>query len=301
MSKSKALIIVESPAKIKTLKKFLGSEYQFASSYGHVRDLPQKGFGINIEGDFEPQYEILADKKKVITELKALAKKCEVVYLSPDPDREGEAIAWHIASILPAETKIQRTAFNAITKEAVLAALKNPHNIDIDLVNAQQARRLLDRIVGYKISPLLSRKLPGRSGLSAGRVQSVALKLVVDREKEIEKFKPVEYWNLSSLLQDPDSKKEFLARLYAVDGKRVEKEKVEGKEYTIIDNEKSALTLVERLEKAHYKVARVEKKEKKRQPEPPFITSTLQQEASRHLRFSPRQNNECCPRFIRRG
>lgn len=287
MSKSKALIIVESPAKIKTLKKFLGSNYLFASSFGHVRDLPQKGFGIDVEKNFEPEYEILPDKKKVITELKKLAKECDVVYLSPDPDREGEAIAWHIASILPPKTEIKRTAFNAITKDAVLNALKNPHDIDISLVNAQQARRLLDRIVGYKISPLLSRKLQRRSGLSAGRVQSVALKLVVDREKEIEKFIPVEYWNIGAILKDPETKKEFLARLVAIHGKKVEKEKIDEKDCALINNEKTAQSIVEQLEKASFKVLKVEKKEKKRNPEPPFITSTLQQEASRHLRFSP--------------
>lgn len=287
MAKSKALIIVESPAKIKTLKKFLGKEYLFASSFGHVRDLPQKGFGIDVENDFEPEYEVLEDKKKVITELKKLAKEVEVVYLSPDPDREGEAIAWHIASILPAKTKIKRTAFNAITKEAVLNALKHPQSIDTALVNAQQARRLLDRIVGYKISPILARKLQMRSGLSAGRVQSVALKLVVDREKEIERFKPVEYWNIGAILKDPKTQKEFLARLFSVKGKKVEKEKVEGKDVELIGNEAKAKDIVKILEKASYTVGEVEKKEKRRNPEPPFITSTLQQEASRHIRFSP--------------
>ncbi len=287
MSKSKALIIVESPAKIKTLKKFLGAGYLFASSFGHVRDLPQKGFGIDIEHDFEPEYEILPDKKKVIADLKKLAKECDVVYLSPDPDREGEAIAWHIASILPPKTVIKRTAFNAITKDAVLHALKHPKDIDTALVNAQQARRLLDRIVGYKISPLLSRKLQRRSGLSAGRVQSVALKLVVDREKEIEKFIPVEYWNIGTILKDTETKKELLARLFTINGKKVEKEKIEGKEVSLVNNEESAKSIVKKLEKASFKVFKVEKKEKRRNPEPPFITSTLQQEASRHLRFSP--------------
>jgi DNA topoisomerase-1 len=194
----KALIIVESPAKIKTLKKFLGKEFIFASSVGHVRDLPQKGFGIDIEHDFEPQYEILPDKKEVIAKLKEAAKECDVVYLSPDPDREGEAIAWHIAAILPPKTVIKRTAFNSITKDAVVYALEHPEEIDLALVNAQQARRLLDRIVGYKISPILARKIQRKSGVSAGRVQSVALKLVVDREKEIEAFKPVEYWNVGA-------------------------------------------------------------------------------------------------------
>lgn len=282
----KALIIVESPAKIKTLKKFLGKEFIFASSLGHIRDLPQKGFGIDVEHDFEPQYEILPDKKEVIEKLKEAALQCDVVYLSPDPDREGEAIAWHIAAILPPDTVIKRTAFNAITKDAVLDAIAHPSDIDGALVNAQQARRLLDRIVGYKISPILARKIQRRRGVSAGRVQSVALKLVVDREKEIEAFRPVEYWNIGAILKDGDPTKKFPARLYSVDGKRWEKEAQEGKDFFLIPNQEVAASVVARLEKASYTVEKVEKKEKKRNPEPPFITSTLQQEASRHFRFS---------------
>jgi len=228
---SKSLIIVESPTKIKTLKKFLGSEYLFESSLGHVRDLPQKGFGIDVENNFDPQYEILPDKKEVIEKLKKAAKLVDTVYLSPDPDREGEAIAWHIASILPKGTKIKRVTFNAITKDAVTEALSHPRAIDQALVNAQQARRLLDRIVGYKISPILTRRVQGmqEGGLSAGRVQSAALKIVVDREREIEAFIPVEYWNIESLLQTGSSDTSFQAQLYSVDGMRVQKEKVEGK------------------------------------------------------------------------
>lgn len=282
----KALIIVESPAKIKTLQKFLGKNFIFAASFGHVRDLPAKGFGIDVEHDFEPQYEILLDKKEVIDKLKKAAKECDVVYLSPDPDREGEAIAWHISCLLPKNTVIKRAAFNAITKEAVKEALEHPQEIDLALVNAQQARRLLDRIVGYKISPILARKMQQRSGISAGRVQSVALKLVVDREKEIELFQPIEYWNVGALLRDGDPSKQFPARLYSIDGKKLEKEPIEGKEVAILNNKEKADTIVKRLEKAKYKVASVEKKEKRRNPEPPFITSTLQQEASRHFRFS---------------
>jgi DNA topoisomerase I len=282
----KALIIVESPAKIKTLKKFLGDKYVFASSLGHVRDLPQKGFGIDIEHDFEPQYEILPDKKEVIDKLRDAAKGCEVVYLSPDPDREGEAIAWHIAALLPPKTNIKRMAFNAITKNAVLEALSHPEEINLALVNAQQARRLLDRIVGYKISPILFRKIQRSKGVSAGRVQSVALKLVVDREKEIEAFKAVEYWNLGAILQDGEPAKKFLARVHTIDGKKWEKEAQEGKDVFLIHNQSIADSIAARLEKASYKVSKVEKKEKRRNPEPPFITSTLQQEASRHHRFS---------------
>src|SRR5579871_2055496 len=232
----KALIIVESPAKIKTLKKFLGSNYLFESSLGHVRDLPQKGFGIDVEHDFEPAYTILPDKKEVIERLKKAAKEVDVVYLSPDPDREGEAIAWHIASILPKGTKYKRVTFNAITKEAVMEALKEPRNIDQALVDAQQARRLLDRIVGYKISPILTRRVQGArdGGLSAGRVQSVALKLVVDREKEIDAFIPVEYWNIGTVLEGKSIDRPFLASLYTVDGLRVEKEKTSDKECFLI-------------------------------------------------------------------
>ena len=186
----KALIIVESPAKVKTLKKFLGPKYSVESSVGHIRDLPKKGFGIDVENDFEPQYAIMEDKKEVVQRLKKAAKEVEIVYLSPDPDREGEAIAWHIQSILPPGTKSKRVTFNAITKDAVTEALQHPRDIDQALVDAQQARRMLDRIVGYKISPILTRRVQGSrtGGLSAGRVQSVALKLVVDREKEIDKF-----------------------------------------------------------------------------------------------------------------
>lgn len=280
------LIIVESPAKIKTLKKFLGREYTFASSVGHVRDLPQKGFGIDVEKDFEPEYVPLPDKKEVISKLKKAAAEADEVYLSPDPDREGEAIAWHIASLLPKGTLIKRCTFHAITKDAVKEALNHPREIDSALVNAQQARRLLDRIVGYKISPILARKLQQRSGISAGRVQSVALKLVVDREKEIERFKPVEYWNIFVHLRDGEPSKSFVARIYTIDGKRLEKEPVENKQVLTIPNQAAAETLVERLERGTFSVESVEKKEKKRHPEPPFITSTLQQEASRHFRFS---------------
>jgi len=289
MGKGKTLIIVESPTKVKTLKKFLGNAYHVESSVGHIRDLPTRGFGIDLENDFEPQYENLPDKKDVIDKLKKTAKECDTVYLSPDPDREGEAIAWHIAHILPKGPTVQRVTFNAITKDAVSEALKHPRKIDISLVNAQQARRLLDRIVGYKISPLLQRRIK-RSGsggnLSAGRVQSVALKLVVDREKEIEAFDPVEYWNISATLQQNPKERSFIAALYSIDGKKVEKEGIKGKDVALIPNEIEAKKLVTALNHATFKVSHVEKKEKKRHPVPPFITSTLQQEASRHYGFA---------------
>lgn len=283
----KSLVIVESPTKIKTLKKFLGNQYVFESSLGHIRDLPQKEFGIDVEHNFEPTYVTLPEKKEVIKRLQDAAKHADTVYLSPDPDREGEAIAWHIAAILPKKTKIKRVAFQSITKSAVQEALAHPRDIDMDLVNAQQARRLLDRIVGYKISPILTRRVKrGNQGTSAGRVQSVALKLVVDREKEIEAFVPTEYWSLEALLDTLKGERPFVAHLYSVDGLKVEKEKVNDKPCYLIGSETAAKDVLARMQKAHYKVDSVERKEKKRNPVPPFITSTLQQEASRHYGFS---------------
>lgn len=282
----KALVIVESPTKIKTLKKFLGDKFIFESSLGHIRDLPQKEFGIDVEHDFEPKYVTLPDKKDVIKRLQDAAKKADTVYLSPDPDREGEAIAWHIASILPKGTNIKRVAFQSITKAAVQEALDNPRDIDMDLVDAQQARRLLDRIVGYKISPILTRRVKrGRQGTSAGRVQSVALKLVVDREKEIDAFNPVEYWTLETQLETPSKERPFTAYLNLVEGLKIEKEKGD-KPCFLIPDKKTADQLLARLKKAHYHVGEVEQKEKKRNPVPPFITSTIQQEASRHYGFN---------------
>lgn len=286
---SKALIIVESPAKIKTLKKFLGEKFLFESSIGHIRDLPEKEFGIDFNNDFEPTYITLPDKENVISKLRKAAKECDVVYLCPDPDREGEAIAWHIAQVLPIGTEMRRVTFNSITKEAVQKALQSPREIDIAMVNAQQARRLLDRIVGYKISPILNKRIQrGKASyVSAGRVQSVALKLVVDREKEIEAFKPTEYWNLAALLTHQKSKESpFRAGLYSVDGKRVEKEANDNKDVFLIGNKETADAIVKRMQHSPYRVESVDRKEKKRNPVPPFITSTLQQEASRHHGFS---------------
>lgn len=280
----KTLVIVESPAKIKTLQKFLGPEYIFASSIGHIRDLPQKDFGIDVDHDFDPTYVTMPDKKDVIATLKAESKKVDQVLLAPDPDREGEAIAWHIASILPKDTPIQRITFYSITKNQVLEALKHPRDIDESLVNAQQARRLLDRIVGYKISPILTRRVKrGRSGTSAGRVQSIALKFVVEREKEIEAFTSVEYWNIYVTF---DGKKTFDSQLISVDGKKVDKESSGKKDIFVIPNKEIADNLVQKLASSSYSVNKIDKKEKKRNPVPPFITSTLQQEASRHYGFS---------------
>ena len=256
----------------------------------------KKGFGIDIENAFEPVYENLPDKKDVIAKLKRTAKECDTIYLSPDPDREGEAIAWHIAAILPKGPKVKRVTFNAITKDAVTEALKNPRVINLDLVDAQQARRLLDRMVGYKISPLLQRRIKrkGSGSLSAGRVQSVALKLVVDREKEIEAFVPVEYWNIGAILRPNPKERAFPAILYAVEGKKVEKELVKGKDVYLIQNEIEANKITATLKHSTYTISKVEKKEKKRRPVPPFITSTLQQEASRHYGFSAQTDNEHC-------
>ncbi len=289
MSK-KYLIIVESPAKIKTLKRFLGPSYIFESSYGHIRDLPAHEFGIDIDHDFEPSYVPLEDKKAVIQKLKKLAKECDTVYLSPDPDREGEAIAWHIKELLGSKTDIQRVSFNSITKEAVQEAISHPRDIDMALVNAQQTRRLLDRLVGYTVSPLLSRKLGrhGKNSISAGRVQSAALKIVVDRERAITAFIPCEFWNITAWVKDDKENKSFAAALYSVDGKRVEKEPSDKEDRTTVPNETTSAEIKKALENcSSYTVVRVDKKEKKRQPEAPFITSTLQQEASRHFRFSP--------------
>lgn len=282
----KALIIVESPAKIKTLKKFLGPSYSVASSVGHIRDLPKKSLGIDIEKDFEPAYETLEEKKKVIAELKKKAKEAEIVYLAPDPDREGEAIAWHIMNILPKGTKFERITFNQLTKQVVVDALKAPREIDMNLVNAQQARRLLDRLVGYKLSPIVHRKIqqtPGSGFLSAGRVQSVALKLIVLRELQIEAFKPVEYWNLGAKLEK--DKSQFEVHLTHVENKKVEIETKNNKT-TTIESEGRATAIKNMLDNSIYTIESVVKKQKRRHPSPPFITSTLQQEAARHYGFS---------------
>lgn len=296
MSKEKKLIIVESPAKIKSLRQFLGSDFMFESSFGHVRDLPGSEFGVDVEKNFEPTYKPLPEKKAVIAKLKKAAKECAVVYLSPDPDREGEAIAWHIAELLGPKVSCKRISFNSITKEAVREAVAHPRDIDMALVNAQQARRLLDRLVGYSLSPLLSRKLRrgGKQSISAGRVQSVALKLVVDREKEIEAFISKEYWTISVELNTKKEKELFFATLFSINGKRIEKEPIPGKEdITTLPNEQTATEIKEALRQIDpYVVSRIEKKDRKRQPEAPFITSTLQQEASRHFRFSPTKTME---------
>ena len=268
------LIIVESPAKANTIKKFLGGSTKVVASLGHIRDLPKSKLGVDIEHDFEPEYINIRGKGDLIKSLKKDAKQAKKVYLATDPDREGEAIAWHLATILKDETdKITRVTFNEITKGAVQKAIKEPRDIDVNLVDAQQARRVLDRIVGYKISPLLWKKV--RRGLSAGRVQSVAVKLIVDREDEIEKFEPEEYWNIYTKLEDKDTNKQFEAKFYGKNGKKQE-----------IHNKEEVDLILKNIKEAKYFVEEIKKGEKKRTPAPPFTTSTMQQEASRKLGFT---------------
>ena len=272
---SKSLIIVESPAKTKTLKNFLGSGYTIEASMGHVRDLPKNRLGVNVEKDFEPQYISIPERREVINRLRQATKNADVVYLASDPDREGEAIAWHLLETLKLKNA-RRIQFNEITETAVREALANAHDIDMDLVNAQQARRVLDRLVGYKLSPLLWRKV--KRNLSAGRVQSVAVRLICDREREIDAFVPVEYRSIVATLSPKDREHLFDAKLVFRDGKKLD-----------INNEQEANDLLETLKGAHYKVVDIRKTEKRRNPPAPFITSTLQQEASRKLNFGARR------------
>jgi DNA topoisomerase-1 len=277
---NKSLIIVESPSKAKTIGKFLGSKYKVVASVGHVRDLPKSKLGIDIENNFEPQYIPIRGKGDIIKELKKEAKNAPRVYLGTDPDREGEAISWHIAYLLGIdESEACRIEFNEITKQTIQNAVKNPRPIDRRLVDAQQARRVLDRLVGYKISPLLWRKI--RRGLSAGRVQSAALKLICDREKAIREFTPKEYWTVSAILEkmsDTDGndskKKQFAAKLTEYKGKKL-----------TIDNKEKADAAIAAIDRENFVVKNVETKERIKKPLPPFITSSLQQEASNKLGF----------------
>ena len=271
------LVIVESPAKAKTIKKYLGPGYEVIASMGHVRDLPKSKIGVDLENDFEPIYTDMKGKEDVIKELKKYAKKCDKIYLATDPDREGEAISWHIAQMLDLDLNTDnRVAFNEITKFGVQSGMSNPHKINIDLVNAQQARRILDRILGYKLSPFLWRKV--KRGLSAGRVQSVAVSLVVDRENEIRKFVTQEYWSIDGKFTAPSSRKIFSAKLASIDTKKVD-----------LKNESETNSILASLENEEFKVTKVKKRVTKRQPAPPYITSTLQQEASRRMGFQARR------------
>lgn len=276
MAKAKDLVIVESPAKAKTIEKYLGGNYKVTASMGHLRDLPKSKMGVDIENGFEPQYIAVRDKTELISQLKKDAKSAKTVYLATDPDREGEAISWHLKELLdlPAE-KARRVTFNEITKKVVQESIQHPRDIDQDLVDAQQARRILDRIVGYKLSPLLWRKV--KTGLSAGRVQSVATRMVVDREEEIKAFVSEEYWLLDALLSRQDGGS-FTARYYGEGEKKRELKSREDVDAILADTKDTPFT-----------VKAVKRGEKQRTPAPPFITSTLQQEASRRLSMTPRR------------
>ena len=271
------LVIVESPAKAKTIKKYLGKNYEVVASMGHVRDLPKARLSVDIKNNFAPKYDIIKGKEKLVKELKALAADSDSVYLATDPDREGEAISWHLAYILGLpEDYCQRVEFNEITKTGVKNGMEHPRSINTDLVNAQQARRILDRLVGYKLSPFISQKI--RRGLSAGRVQSVALRIIVDRENEIRKFKPEEYWSIDAKFIPKGSRKSFAASLYADKNGKLK-----------ITNQEQADKIEADLQDAEYVVTKVKKGTRKKSPAPPFITSTLQQEASRKLGFQSRR------------
>lgn len=272
----KNLVIVESPAKAKTIEKYLGRNYHVIASLGHVRDLPKSQMGIDFENNYEPKYISIRGKGETIKNLKKEAAKVDQVYLAADPDREGEAIAWHVSHLLGLETTDKnRVVFNEITKDAVKNSFKNPRSIDMDLVDAQQARRVLDRIVGYSISPILWAKV--KKGLSAGRVQSIALKFVIDREKEINAFKPEEYWSIDA--DFVDGKKVFQGSFYGVDGKKKE-----------LKNDQEVKEILQSLSKRkNFTIENVVKKERRRQPAPPFTTSSLQQEANKRLNYKTRK------------
>ncbi|MDD5952555.1 MAG: type I DNA topoisomerase [Oscillospiraceae bacterium] len=272
------LVIVESPAKAKTIQKYLGADYEVVASMGHVRDLPEKRLSVDVKKNFQPKYEIIKGKEKLVQELKDAAAESDMVYLATDPDREGEAISWHLAYLLGLSTEApNRVTFNEITKTGVTTGMAHPRAIDQNLVNAQQARRILDRLVGYKLSPFLSQKI--RRGLSAGRVQSVALRIIVDREEEIRKFVPEEYWTIDGKFVPKGAKKMFPASFYG---------DLEGNKIKITDKEQADQILSE-LENAEFQVIKVKKGTRRKSPAPPFITSTLQQEASRKLGFQARR------------
>lgn len=271
---AKYLVIVESPAKVKTIKKFLGKNYEVTASNGHVRDLPKSQLGFDVENDFEPKYITIRGKGDILANLRKEVKKAEKVYLATDPDREGEAISWHLASALKLGDKdAKRITFNEITKNAVKASLKNPREIDMNLVDAQQARRVLDRMVGYKISPVLWAKV--KRGLSAGRVQSVALRIICDREEEINAFIPEEYWTIDATLNVKGEKKPLVAKFYGDENGKIQ-----------IHNQSELDAILKEIESCEYKVLEVKKGERTKKPPLPFRTSTLQQEASKHLNFS---------------
>jgi len=274
------LLIVESPSKAKTIKKYLGSTFLVRASVGHIRDLPKTRLGINIDEDFKPTFQNLRDKKDIIKDLKEAAKKVKIIYIATDPDREGEAIAFHLQEILKKiNPNIERVLFHEITKTSVKAAIKNAGQLNMNLVNSQQTRRFLDRIVGYKISPLLWKKI--MKGLSAGRVQSIATMIVVDREKEIEAFNPVEYWNIKALFEK--EKMSFISSLYSINGKKLDVKKFR------VNNEAEAKQVLGDLKNNTFEITKIEKKERKQQPPAPYITSKLQQDAASQLGFSAKK------------
>ena len=274
---AKYLVIVESPAKVKTIKKFLGSNYEVAASNGHVRDFPKSSLGIDVEHDYEPKYITIRGKGEVLANLRKLVKKADKVYLATDPDREGEAISWHLYYALKLENKkTYRITFNEITKTAVKESLQHAREIDMDLVDAQQARRCLDRMIGYRISPLLWAKI--KRGLSAGRVQSVALRIICDREKEIDAFIPEEYWTLNASFAVQGEKKPLVAKYYGT-----------GNGKTTISNKEELDKIKESLKGEDYRITEVKKGERTKKAPLPFTTSTLQQEASKVLNFSPQK------------
>ncbi|OIQ61771.1 type I DNA topoisomerase [Neomoorella thermoacetica] len=273
---AKTLVIVESPAKAKTIGKFLGKNYTIKPSMGHVRDLPKSQFGVDVENNFEPRYITIRGKGEIVKELRAAAQKAQRVLLAPDPDREGEAIAWHLQHLLGLPDEAIRIEFNEITRNAIQEAVKKPRKIDQDRVDAQQARRILDRVVGYRLSPLLWRKV--RKGLSAGRVQSVAVRLIVDREQEIEAFQPEEYWSLTAWLLPENEGEAFPARLVKYAGEDLN-----------VKNEGEMESILHSLEGTTYVVAEVKQRERRKNPAAPFTTSTLQQEAYRKLNFTSRR------------
>ena len=276
MAKASNLVIVESPSKAKTIGRYLGPGYTVKASMGHLRDLPKSTMGVDLEGNFEPKYIPVRGKEELIKELKKASAAVDTVYLATDPDREGEAISWHLKELLGLpDTKARRVTFNEITQKVVRESISRPRDIDYDLVDAQQARRVLDRIVGYQLSPLLWKKV--RRGLSAGRVQSVATRMVVDRENEIRAFVPKEYWSLDVTLNRLAKAGSFVARYWGDDKKRE------------LENEQQVLDVIRDITGKEFTVTNVKKAEKKRSAAPPFTTSTLQQEASRKLGFTPKK------------
>ncbi|MBR2132091.1 MAG: type I DNA topoisomerase, partial [Oscillospiraceae bacterium] len=273
-----SLVIVESPAKAKTIGKYLGPNYQVKACMGHLRDLPKSTLGVDLENDFTPNYRPIKGKEEIISELKRAAKESEYVYLATDPDREGEAISWHLKELLSInDEKARRVTFNEITKRVVSESIAAPREIDQSLVDAQQARRILDRIVGYQLSPLLWKKI--RRGLSAGRVQSVATRMVCEREHEIAAFEPQEYWSLDvKLSTDGTERGSFLARYHGENGKKKE-----------LNSEEDVVSVISAVQQSPFSVKTVKMQDKQRSPSPPFTTSTLQQEASRKLSMTPRR------------